>query len=343
MIQITFTRNLIGLEDLLTGVGTVEQQRGASADNLTTVTRINAQNFPYDANISLGTRLQQLEDLANSLSVVDENGDFLTGFLNTSDNNLDLAGRLWRKTPVATPTIAEIWYGSVRILKYNKTTGELVLPDNLNYIAADASLRAELLNYINQQDTTLQSQISDAINALGTASGFNVGTGPNNVVQLNGDGKLPAIDASLLTNIPDSVKIGTVVYTAANTPDTGYLECNGAAVSRATYSALFTRIGTTFGAGDGTTTFNIPEIRGEFIRTWDNGRGVDSGRTFGSFQADEFKSHNHSSTQVSVQTGDSNGGIGARFVSNQPTTTGSSGGAETRPRNVALLAQIKAL
>ena len=69
-----------------------------------------------------------------------------------------------------------------------------------------------------------------------------------------------------------------------STAPSGWLQCNGAAVSRTTYSDLFAAIGIVYGAGDGTTTFNVPEIRGEFVRAWDNARGVDSGRAIGSFQ-----------------------------------------------------------
>ena len=87
---------------------------------------------------------------------------------------------------------------------------------------------------------------------------------------------------------------------------TGWLKANGAAVSRTTYSNLFAAIGTTYGVGDGSTTFNIPDLRGEFIRGWDDGRGVDSGRTLGSWQDDMFEEHNHilgTRTNISIGGG----------------------------------------
>lgn len=74
---------------------------------------------------------------------------------------------------------------------------------------------------------------------------------------------------------------------------TGWLKCNGAAVSRTAYARLFAAIGTYYGAGDGSTTFNVPEMRGIFPRTWDDGRGVDPGRGFGTYQAPANISHNH--------------------------------------------------
>ena len=77
---------------------------------------------------------------------------------------------------------------------------------------------------------------------------------------------------------------GLISYFARNTAPSGYIKANGAAVSRTTYATLFAAIGTTFGAGNGTTTFNLPDLRGEFPRGWDDGRGVDSGRGFGTPQ-----------------------------------------------------------
>lgn len=137
-----------------------------------------------------------------------------------------------------------------------------------------------------------------------------------------------------------AVPPGTVIHVAKNSAPTGFLKANGAAVSRTTYAALFAAIGTTFGAGDGSTTFNLPDLRGEFVRGWDDSRGVDSGRSFGSWQDDAFESHTHAyygSTGAYVYL--SAGAI--PVYDNWSGTTGATGGSETRPRNVALLACIK--
>ena len=69
----------------------------------------------------------------------------------------------------------------------------------------------------------------------------------------------------------------------------GWLIENGAELSRTTYATLFGVIGVTYGAGDGATTFNLPDRRGEFDRGLDMGRGVDVGRALGSKQADALK------------------------------------------------------
>jgi phage-related tail fiber protein len=136
--------------------------------------------------------------------------------------------------------------------------------------------------------------------------------------------------------------VGAVIWVATSTAPNGFLKANGAAVSRTTYAALFAALGTQFGAGDGSSTFNLPDLRGEFIRGWDDSRGVDSGRTFGSFQADEFKSHTHEELYNTPSSGQDQAGSGSGDNDNTSSRqTGAAGGAETRPRNVALLACIK--
>jgi microcystin-dependent protein len=146
--------------------------------------------------------------------------------------------------------------------------------------------------------------------------------------------------------------VGQVCFFAMTTAPTGFLACDGSAVSRTTYANLFAAIGTLYGAGDGSTTFNLPDLRGEFIRGWDNGRGVDSGRSFGTAQADELKSHAHAppaglsapwlsnsfSGDGAIDSSNITGPLERNPVSGNTQNTG---GAETRPRNVALLACIK--
>jgi len=141
-----------------------------------------------------------------------------------------------------------------------------------------------------------------------------------------------------------AVPVGSVTMYAANTAPAGWLECNAAAVSRTTYAGLFAAIGTVFGVGDGSTTFNLPDMRGEFARGWDNGRGIDPARAFGSAQADELEAHVHS-VQPPAASDDTSSGLtttgtgGAETIT--PYNTASTGGSETRPRNIALMFIIK--
>jgi phage-related tail fiber protein len=152
--------------------------------------------------------------------------------------------------------------------------------------------------------------------------------------------EISAAGAVTIPNLSGGVPSGAVFWFAASTAPTGYLKANGAAVSRTTYAALFAVVGTTFGAGDGSTTFNLPNLLGEFIRGWDDGRGVDPGRVFGSAQADEFESHTHGGVPVSAAAAGMVFNPSASYNATAGSTS-AAGGAETRPRNVALLPCIK--
>ncbi|MDC6129209.1 phage tail protein [Burkholderia gladioli] len=143
---------------------------------------------------------------------------------------------------------------------------------------------------------------------------------------------------------------GLIGYFAMANAPKGWLKCNGAEISRVAYQMLFSQIGTTFGKGDGFNTFKLPDLRGEFIRGWDDSRGVDAGRMIASAQSDAFAKHYHGLQYAGWDNSNNvNGSSGSpqRFASgddpgiysyNLDTTAGSS---ETRPRNVALLACIK--
>jgi len=133
--------------------------------------------------------------------------------------------------------------------------------------------------------------------------------------------------------------VGTIVTWATSTAPTGWLECNGQSTSG--YAELAALIGS-----------NVPDLRGEFVRGWDNGAGIDTGRTLGSSQTDAFQGHRHS-IRASVPANTTNAGAmdagtSLEFTSDlvtDPTTDGTNGtprtSSETRPRNVALMYIIK--
>ena len=156
---------------------------------------------------------------------------------------------------------------------------------------------------------------------------------------------------------------GMIMTFAGDFAPAGWLKANGAAVSRTAYADLFRAIGTRYGAGDGRSTFNLPDLRGEFARYWDDGRGVDAGRALGTLQLDAIQRHNHylgTSSGENLNNGlpgiddkywQMNGGNYAPATGHIAIThdTGTDaygrvGGrfaGETRPRNIALLACIK--
>ena len=171
---------------------------------------------------------------------------------------------------------------------------------------------------------------------------------------------------SINNSVQISELVGEVAFFARTTPPSGWLKANGAAVSRTTYAVLFAAIGTTFGAGDGSSTFNLPDLRGEFVRGLDDGRNVDGGRRLGTNQGDAirnitgaFDTSKGSWAQQFVDfaetsgafdlikgnkqwTGDPNNGgnnlpTGFKFDASRVVPTAN----ENRPRNIALLACIK--
>ncbi len=156
-------------------------------------------------------------------------------------------------------------------------------------------------------------------------------------------GTMLAADGTGGTTWSVGIPAGATMFFAMSAAPTGWLECNGATVSRSTYNVLWLAIGTTYGAGDGSTTFKLPDLRGEFIRGWDRTRGIDSGRVFGSAQGDLIENHTHTVAIVQgTATGSTPAFTGGGFNTGSTTTsTNAGGGNETRPRNVALLPCIK--
>jgi microcystin-dependent protein len=140
---------------------------------------------------------------------------------------------------------------------------------------------------------------------------------------------------------------GTIIATGSLTPPSGYLYCDGTAISRTDYAELFAAIGTTYGIGNGTTTFNIPDLRGIFARgAGTNPSNAANTTTIGTRQLDDFKSHTHSWTGLGRAGvgGDPNyfqyGSAGGTNNGNMNASNGSTGGTETRPANVGVAYHI---
>ncbi len=160
------------------------------------------------------------------------------------------------------------------------------------------------------------------------------------------------------TTGPSSIPPGTILYGPWTTAPAGTLKANGALASRTAYARLFAALGSPSASGDGSTTFMVPDARAAFPRGLDDGRGIDAGRVLGSEQLDALQGHLHGmdSTRTVTFWWQSGGAgnwpsstgwgniqnVGAGTSSIQPD--GTSGAprtaAETRPRNIALLACI---
>jgi len=177
---------------------------------------------------------------------------------------------------------------SIKLCGTGPTTGVTIAAGNSAICAWNGSDFIQVAGLVNL-----------ATNVTGTLPVANGGTSSttltaNNVLLGNGTSALqtvaPGTSGNVLTSngttwvSSGAVPVGSFLWHTTSSVPTSYLEANGAAISRSTYASLYAVIGTTYGSGDGTTTFNVPDVRGYFVRGYDNGRGVDSGRAFGSNQ-----------------------------------------------------------
>jgi microcystin-dependent protein/hemin uptake protein HemP len=171
------------------------------------------------------------------------------------------------------------------------------------------------------------------------------------IITVHHDGTYYQLDTPLST-----IPVGAEMFWPKETPPAGWLEENGAAISRTTYAALFAVISTMYGSGDGSTTFNLPDSRGMFLRVWDHGAAIDpdrasrtdrgdgtSGDHVGTEQAEALKAHTHAMPAKTATRdemyGDGSAGDGLGGSSSK--TTGSTGGNETRPVNTTRMMIIK--
>lgn len=148
---------------------------------------------------------------------------------------------------------------------------------------------------------------------------------------------------------------GTVVAFAGDTAPAGWMLCDGTAVSQTTYPALFRAIGTAHGSGGGMGMFNVPDLRGRFVRGVARGTGRDvdrgsreaanpggnAGDAVGSLQAGQIQSHTHGvSSEVVVAGGPERMAagytVGATPFLIRGVLINAAGGSETRPVNVGL-------
>lgn len=250
------------------------------------------------------------------------------------------------------------------------------------YQPLSAVLTATTASFLIADETKLDgiealADVTDAVNVAAAANSTASKATPadNDRVYANDSDDGNALKWFTWTNIKSAIRTyltdllvptGTIHAFAFDDTSTTYLDCDGAAVSRSTYSALFAKIGTTWGAGNGSTTFNVPDFRDEFLR------GNSGTRAIGSSASDSLKSHTHTLTMDAVEphthtigptqgrfgansdpqsvfrpsAGDSNGSTVTGNINagggHTPTgTIGSTGGTETAPRHKVVKFRIK--
>ena len=298
-----------------------------------------------------------------------EPGDSVIGGVNAPVNLpfQALANRtLWLKTELATAVQSIGSLQSISITAGAGLAGGGSLSANRSLtLATPSTLSGSTSNWAGNGTTGHTHELAKA-----TATLAGVVKLVDNLTAGGRDAALSAEQGKILKKdiegkVAQAAPSGQIAFFAGSSAPAGWLKANGAAVSRTAYAALFAAIGTTYGAGDGSTTFNLPDLRGEFMRGWDDGRGIDSGRAFGSAQGDAIRN-----ITGSIDTGSHNGqqlfdeatAKGALSISRRQWKkwTGDSGdggnnpaafdfdasrvvptAAENRPRNIALLACIK--
>lgn len=150
----------------------------------------------------------------------------------------------------------------------------------------------------------------------------------------NEDGSLRTADPSLAV-----ISVGDIIMHGSSTVRSGFLLCDGSQKSRLTYNALFNEIGTTYGSGDGSTTFNVPDLRQRFpLGKAVSGTGSVLGSTGGAIDHTHTGgSHTHPFTTgapSSTGTAATGGGVGiATNTHDHSGTTGASGAGVTGAEN----------
>lgn len=257
-------------------------------------------------------------------------------------------GKLWLDTS----------QNPVQLKVYNGTDFDRVDPLGITEAAGDA-------RYLKSTDAT---SLYLAL-AGGTLTGDLILNGDPSTTNMAANKNYVDTQIAAIPSV-DPVPPGTIIWTARDTAPDGYLVADDTPYSRTTYAALFAAIGTRYGAGDQSTTFNVPDLRGQFVRGIDepiglnNPRGKDSGRQMGSDQGDQNKQHNHTITggNLSYVSGVSlnkstnavdnspddvdvlnkNTSISVSYGTyTPPTAVDNDGGTEARPTNIALLGCIK--
>jgi len=171
-------------------------------------------------------------------------------------------------------------------------------------------------------------------------------------ISIDGTGTVTGVNILQTAGVP----AGAIMAFAMNSAPSGWLSADGSAVSRTTYATLFTAIGTTHGTGDGSTTFNVPDLQGIFVRASGSQTigGITYSKTFATKESDALQGHWHQSVYTTnanvnstfdTRTANTAAATTDNNSVRSPITDGTNGtprtASETRPANIALLHCIK--
>jgi microcystin-dependent protein len=209
---------------------------------------------------------QEANDIANDSMDLDETATFWDGESKRIGNLAAPvnANDAVRKTDLDTATIAA---GNVptpgnptddgKVLKASGGTfsWQANAASNISVTPAGGIAATDVQAAIVELDTEKADATATSA-ALATKQATSEKGQPNGYASLDSGGLVPS------AQLPSGVPTGVVMPYAGSSAPTDWLLCDGSAISRTTYSSLFALLGTTFGAGDGSTTFNIPDMRG---------------------------------------------------------------------------------
>ena len=319
----------------------------SDSSNLKRMTVANFAGTLPTATITSGT----ITNLASTT------GTIATGVIPTLTSSTATFGTTTSTAATITSgTITNLASTTGTITNLASTTGTIA-----TLIASAGTFSGSLVNVttgtIGNLSTTLAGDftISSGTGTLGT-TGVTAGTYGNATaipfLTVDAKGRITSATTGAFSTFP----AGAVMSFAMNSAPSGWLGADGSAVNRTTYADLFTAISTTYGTGDGSTTFNLPDLRGIFVRGSGSQTisGITYNKTFAAKEGDALQGHWHQSVYTTNANVNSTfptrtANTAASTIDNNsvrsPITDGTNGtprtASETRPANIALLYCIK--
>ncbi|HCN7558873.1 TPA: tail fiber protein [Escherichia coli] len=189
-----------------------------------------------------------------------------------------------------------------------------------------AAALAQFVSDKTQRDVLDNGDLPGFVELLGSGFAVEYLSRKNPFGDIKSDGTVKTALENLGLGEGSALPVGVPVPWPSATPPTGWLKCNGAPFSAEEYPKL----------AKAYPTLKLPDLRGEFIRGWDDGRGVDSGRAILSTQSHSIQAHDHIVYfRVNGVTTSSGVDDVMKYGDANPRPTSSTGGNETRPRNIA--------